>query len=201
MSDTATVETITAEVRTLMVGSRQITASVYGQLDLRDGRRIVPFGRVQPKDAKPGRVYVVGKDPETGELVRAETPSAQRLIEATVKERSKADAWENAQHTLNGKGGKCDDEADAADEQAERRLTGDIYNSAAHYDQEAAEALAAEASAAELREKAKGHWAEADKAELQVEEWEKRDTAEVERLGALADEWSGLPLIVLAGLR
>lgn len=33
MTDTATVETLTAEVRVLMVGNRQITLSVYRQLD------------------------------------------------------------------------------------------------------------------------------------------------------------------------
>lgn len=32
-STTATVETLTAEVRALMVGSRQVTMSVYNQLD------------------------------------------------------------------------------------------------------------------------------------------------------------------------
>jgi hypothetical protein len=35
-SKTATVETLTAEVRVLMVGSRQVTMSVYGQLDFID---------------------------------------------------------------------------------------------------------------------------------------------------------------------
>ena len=49
---TATVESLTAEVRTLMIGSRQITLSVAKQLDRVDAWGygpdvIVPFGRVK----------------------------------------------------------------------------------------------------------------------------------------------------------
>jgi hypothetical protein len=47
MTDTATVETLTAEVRTLMVGNRQVTMSVYKQLDCVGHAVIEPFGRVQ----------------------------------------------------------------------------------------------------------------------------------------------------------
>lgn len=50
----ATVEVLTAEVRTLMVGSRQVTLSVYRQLDEVDifetvlsDATFVPFGRVR----------------------------------------------------------------------------------------------------------------------------------------------------------
>jgi hypothetical protein len=68
--NTATVEVLTAEVRTLMVGSRQITLSVYRQLDHVDIRRCDPFGRVNdPQDG--GGVNVVGRDTETGALVRS----------------------------------------------------------------------------------------------------------------------------------
>jgi hypothetical protein len=51
-STTATVETLTAEVRVLMVGSRQVTLSVYGQLDEVGPEDIEPFGRVNPRDAR-----------------------------------------------------------------------------------------------------------------------------------------------------
>lgn len=50
----ATVEVLTAEVRVLMVGSRQVTLSVYGQLDEVSPAQIRPFGRVAPRDALPG---------------------------------------------------------------------------------------------------------------------------------------------------
>ena len=78
---TATVETLTAEVRVLMVGSRQITLSVYGQLDEVESHKIEPFGRVSPKEAERGWTYVVGKHTETGELVRSATRTDRQLIE------------------------------------------------------------------------------------------------------------------------
>lgn len=74
MSATATVEVLAAEVRVLMVGSRQVTLSVYGQLDEQAAADVEPFGRVNPKDAEPDRVYVVGRDREAGVLVRSKTP-------------------------------------------------------------------------------------------------------------------------------
>ena len=43
----AVVKVLTAEVRTLMVGSRQVTLSVYGQLDHAPPEYIEPFGRVR----------------------------------------------------------------------------------------------------------------------------------------------------------
>jgi hypothetical protein len=43
---TATVEVLTAEVRVLQVGSRQVTLSVYRQLDHVPAAEIEPFGRV-----------------------------------------------------------------------------------------------------------------------------------------------------------
>ncbi len=42
----ARVQVLTAEVRTLMVGFRQVTLSVYRQLDWVEPARILPFGRV-----------------------------------------------------------------------------------------------------------------------------------------------------------
>lgn len=68
---TATVETLTAEVRVLMVGSRQVTLSVFGQLDRVGIHAIEPFGRVHPRDADADRIYVVGRS-LTGTLVRSE---------------------------------------------------------------------------------------------------------------------------------
>jgi hypothetical protein len=65
--NSATVETLTAEVRVLMVGSRQVTLSVFRQLDWIDYDEIEPFGRVNEGD---GRV-VVGKHTGTGVLARA----------------------------------------------------------------------------------------------------------------------------------
>jgi hypothetical protein len=71
---TAKVETLTAEVRVLMVGNRQVTLSVYKQLDQLPAWEIEPFGRVHAGgptnyfDEKP--LELVGRDKD-GNLVRA----------------------------------------------------------------------------------------------------------------------------------
>ncbi len=78
-SHTATVETLTAEVRVLMVGSRQVTMSVYDQLDYLAPADINPLGRVRPKAAHWWRTYVVGQDKKTGALVRSHTFSEDGL--------------------------------------------------------------------------------------------------------------------------
>lgn len=67
MTTTATVETLTAEVRVLMVGSRQITLSVAKQLDAVGLAKLTVFGRI-----KIGGDYdwVIGAD-QHGRLARA----------------------------------------------------------------------------------------------------------------------------------
>lgn len=73
MSTTATVETLTAEVRVLMVGNRQVTLSVYRQLDHVKVTRIEPFGRVNAadRDKLGDEINVVGRDTRDGVLVRS----------------------------------------------------------------------------------------------------------------------------------
>lgn len=58
----AHVQVLTAEVRTLMVGSRQITMSVYNQLDEIAHDEMEPFGRVSPRDAAECQRWVVGRE-------------------------------------------------------------------------------------------------------------------------------------------
>jgi hypothetical protein len=68
-SATATVETLTAEVHVLMVGKRQVTLSVYRQLDHVSPDEIVPFGRVRAdRKLHESSVEVVGTTVE-GQLV------------------------------------------------------------------------------------------------------------------------------------
>lgn len=68
---TTTIETLTAEVRAVMIGKRQVTLSVYRQLDTIPWADIEPFGRVRDKqDDYPG-IYVVGRHRTTGVLSRA----------------------------------------------------------------------------------------------------------------------------------
>ena len=74
-SATATVETLTAEVRVLMVGRRQVTMSVFRQLDTVDWQEwktLELFGRVREtrKDEKKF-LHVVGRVKDTGVLVRS----------------------------------------------------------------------------------------------------------------------------------
>jgi hypothetical protein len=72
-TNTSTVETLSAEVRVLMVGSRQVTLSVVKQLDRVRYPQLEPFGRVHSgrKDepaADEDAIEVVGRHRETGAL-------------------------------------------------------------------------------------------------------------------------------------
>ena len=74
-STTATVETLSAEVRVLTVGRRQVTMGVFRQLDTVDWterKTLELFGRVREtrKDEK-DLLHVVGRVKDTGVLVRS----------------------------------------------------------------------------------------------------------------------------------
>ncbi len=83
-SATATVETLTAEVRTLVVGSRQVTLSVFKQLDTLSVWKIKPFGRVRSGVLyetaygdgwkQPPELELIGADKD-GYLVKAVVPA------------------------------------------------------------------------------------------------------------------------------
>jgi hypothetical protein len=70
-NSTATVTTLTAEVRVLMVGARQITSGVYDQLDYVESEYIEPFGRVRPRNGTSNLIYVVGRRMESTDLVKS----------------------------------------------------------------------------------------------------------------------------------
>ncbi len=70
-SATATVKTLTAEVRVLQVGNRQVTMSVYRQLDHVPFADIEPFGRVRDKTDSETWIHLVGKSRKDGALVRS----------------------------------------------------------------------------------------------------------------------------------
>lgn len=70
----ARVDVLTAEVRALMIGSRQVTLSVYRQLDTVPPDQCVPFGRV--RDSKDEaqelhQLFVVGRHATDGTLIRS----------------------------------------------------------------------------------------------------------------------------------
>jgi hypothetical protein len=79
---TATVETLTASVRVLMVGSRQVTLSIYKQLDECDAGRLKPFGRVNID--KFDSLDLVGVD-RNGNLVRSRVPDYKDAIEGFLQ--------------------------------------------------------------------------------------------------------------------
>jgi hypothetical protein len=66
--DEARIETLTAEVRVLQVGSRQVTLSMFRQLDWATHTDVEPFGRVKTGDVPPGR-------PKIGDGASARTKS------------------------------------------------------------------------------------------------------------------------------
>ena len=77
----ARVQVLTAEIRTLLAGSRQVTLSMYSQLDEIHPSGVIPFGRVTPRRADTRLfVYVVGKAP-SGELCRSHIPRPGTLDE------------------------------------------------------------------------------------------------------------------------
>jgi hypothetical protein len=91
MTNVATVEVLTAEVRVLMVGSRQVTLSVYNQLDWAHYTDIEPFGRVNPKGTLADHVYVVGRERESGGLVRSRALTWDMVREPSLREVADAD--------------------------------------------------------------------------------------------------------------
>jgi hypothetical protein len=80
MTELSAVEILTAEVRQLTVGNRQVTLSMFRQLDNVDSDHCEPFGRVHDSQAPAVGgdhgshlpvVHVVGRSVDTGVLVHA----------------------------------------------------------------------------------------------------------------------------------
>jgi hypothetical protein len=113
-STQATVRTLTAEVKVLMVGNRQVTLSVYRQLDAVRPDQIEPFGRVSDSQdhptismgrgyerqvTNPTEVFVVGRSIDTGALVRSRMEKPE-IYEGSPQSVSHEEwgAWCNQQH-------------------------------------------------------------------------------------------------------
>ena len=82
----AKVEILTAEVRTLVIGSRQVTLSMLGQMDILHPLGITPMGRVRPRNTY-GQVHVIGTGGR-GDLARSWMPTRQVFYS-----RGKAGGW------------------------------------------------------------------------------------------------------------
>jgi len=76
---TAMVEVLIAEVRVLMVGSRQITLSVFRQLDFVPWGECEPMGRVNDNRDDDSSRLIVGRAKD-GSLVRAKFPWRKRPV-------------------------------------------------------------------------------------------------------------------------
>lgn len=92
----AIVEVLTAEVRVLMVGSRQVTLSVARQLDQVEPEEITPFGRIRTGAREPfaalGMIEVIGS--LDGSLVRS--------TEVRERYRCESRGWNMSRVTCNG---------------------------------------------------------------------------------------------------
>lgn len=168
----AKVEVLTAEVRALMVGSRQVTLSVFRQLDAVESDSISPFGRVRdPRSTEwPDVVVVVGADP-AGNLVRSETHRSIPTTRCIV----------------------CGD----IDELASR-LGAKQEGPYGHFTIDVGEELTVRA----VREDITDNYQETEVAESdEFEEFLTMKSAAFIKARTLWEEWSALPLIVLAGLR
>ena len=211
----AHVQVLTAEVRTLMVGSRQVTLSVYNQLDFVPHSQIKPFGRVNPKEGDRHALYVVGKDKAGGSLVRARTPYKGEELDrepfARDAKRIGTDAFEaicgagpdalegivadavNAFARLIRAGffhrGRAMDNLTECAQEAGLRAAGQIVEDIADRIRELGEGAE------------RGGGALDDRALLVVHAYEQADADAEFAVTKVKTAWSKLPLIVLAGLR
>lgn len=173
---TATVETLTAQVRVLAMNTRQITLSIAKQLDIVPAEDIEPFGRIKA-DWLGGAALlkVIGRHRETGVLA---VSKASRRDEVTVREMAEhsphlfrfveGDRWSYQRWscgwntTANGR------------EIHAYRYQGEALESVTGTDSESPERMA---------------------------EYETAMRNVVAARDAYADTWAALPLIVLAGSR
>jgi hypothetical protein len=174
---TAHVEVLTAEVRVLMVGSRQVTLSVYRQLDPVEPEAIEPFGRV--RDGQASRLTWARH--HDADIFRTDICVVGRTADGTLVRSVMSPSWSRRQwegHIL-----RLEGEAAALERQAEKE-----QEQAAQWPRGGWDGLAVA-----TRQKAADN-------RRQAADWRngrpKRDKAE-----ELYRAWQALPLIVLAGLR
>ena len=171
----ATVTTLTAEVKTLMIGSRQVTLSIWHQLDRVHPDKITTFGRVSPPGNAEAVVWVVGSHRETGALVRSSYPLGRQ---GRLDYIASQPGWQRTNTS--------DNHAVSPEIQEERTRIFDKYRGRYQIKDEKEK----DAAEQEYRKAADELRAKAAAQHFQLEE----------ELKAKAAEWQELPLIVLAGL-
>lgn len=171
----ARVEVLTAEVRALMVGKRQVTLSVYRQLDTVEPDEIEPFGRVRDSQDDERYWCVVGRHRLDGTLVRSRRPldPGKKILLPGSWSRM---IYHNVQR-------------DQARAEIIILTDGDmtVYVDAV--------------SCFRSSVVDPGTWGYVEGAKAQVQNLAQRAVAEARDAARGAAEWSALPLIVLAGLR
>ena len=97
----ATVEVLTAEVRVLQVGRRQVTLSVVRQLDWADPADVVPSGRVRAGnyDDLPGRPGVTGRT----RLGQVRRPEPVEIIGSAAGVLVRSVSWRTVLNCTSGK--------------------------------------------------------------------------------------------------
>lgn len=197
-STTATVETLTAEVRTLVVGSRQVTMSVFNQLDKVDPDQIEPMGRVAPREREFGYVHVVGRHVTTGALVSSRRPGAASVIKDLAERHYGIWNLSYALTMAERKESATDSPLTAAEADlvAAKRDAAEGKSWRTPSSVEYAERMHAEAAARHAE--AKERVAQLTHA---VQEANSNAAALSRTMTELAEQWSALPLVVLAGLR
>ncbi|MGO8889724.1 MAG: hypothetical protein ACLP8X_28085 [Streptosporangiaceae bacterium] len=99
----ATVEVLTAEVRVLQVGRRQVTLSVVRQLDWADPADVEPFGRVRTGDNLPGRPSAIGNMGSS----RVKQPAAVEVVGSASGVLVRSVSWRSMLTCTSGGASAC----------------------------------------------------------------------------------------------
>jgi hypothetical protein len=99
----ATVEVLTAEVRVLQVGCRQVTLSVVRQLDWANPADVVPFGRVRTGDSPPGRVRAI----DSSRSSRAKSAASVEVVGSASGVLVRSVSWRTVLTCTSGGEGAC----------------------------------------------------------------------------------------------
>ena len=192
------IETLTAQVKVLVVGRRQVTLSVYRQLDEVSSDEITPMGRVRDSKDSDAYIFVVGHDNQ-GNLVRSKRYAMRGKI--WTEDAPRKGWWLPV----------LPDDAAASGARPILGVSGSRSGSGASGSGCIASADGFEfrwrmGLPAELRFVASGipatHWKfVSDEVATQASELGEKRVTSMRRMDEDYREWSQLPLIVLAGLR
>ena len=114
----ATVEVLTAEVRVLQVGRRQVTLSVVRQLDWADPADVKPFGRVRTSDNLPSRPRAISSD----SAGRVKQPAAIEIVGSASGVLVRSVSWRSMLTCTGGRDDAACPEARAIEAELRRHM-------------------------------------------------------------------------------